>query len=91
MKYTISTCFTLGMVWINSLMSSCVWMYKEHLGYTNLCYISTGFLLFELIVITQLGCLCVGFIFVRMCVGNFLFALGLLPRMKSLRGLVTDC
>ena len=31
-----------------------------------------------------------GHTFVRMCVSNFLFTLGLLPRMKSLRGLVTD-
>ena len=48
----------------------------------------------ELIVITQLGCMCVGGLvdmFVRMCVSNFLFTLGLLSRMKSFRRLVTDC
>ena len=29
--------------------------------------------------------------FVSMCASNFLFTIGLLPGMKSLRGLVTDC
>ena len=71
---------------LNMYVSMLCWYVQELLWH---CDVSYTYRSHNCSVIDQLGCLCMGGwvgTFVGMCVSNFLFTLGLLPRMTSLRG-----